>query len=87
VSRRQVEEIGRRFFEAIWSRRTVSPETLLFDTTNYFGISLIVKTSPPLKLSCNLSTTSLWSILASPFFVTIANVPMVILHSRPWTHG
>jgi transposase len=31
-----VEEIGRRFFATIWSRRTVSPESLLFDTTNYF---------------------------------------------------
>jgi transposase len=36
VSRTQVEEIGRRFFQTIWSRRTVSPESLLFDTTNYF---------------------------------------------------
>jgi transposase len=36
VSRTQVEEIGRRFFETLWSRRMVSPESLLFDTTNYF---------------------------------------------------
>ena len=36
VSRTQVEEIGRRLFETIWSQRMVSPESLLFDTTNYF---------------------------------------------------
>lgn len=36
VGEEQLEEIGRRFFEKLWSQRRQSPESLLFDTTNYF---------------------------------------------------
>ncbi|MCF8029329.1 MAG: IS1634 family transposase [Desulfohalobiaceae bacterium] len=36
VSREQLEEIGARFFAQIWSKQQMGPETLLFDTTNYF---------------------------------------------------
>lgn len=36
VSKKQVEEIGRRIFAQLWSQRQQAPETLLFDTTNYF---------------------------------------------------
>ncbi|MFP3869351.1 MAG: IS1634 family transposase [Syntrophobacteria bacterium] len=36
VSKEQVEEIGRRFFKRLWSERQEGPESILFDTTNYF---------------------------------------------------
>lgn len=36
VGEEQLEEIGRRFFEKLWSQRRQSPESLFFDTTNYF---------------------------------------------------
>jgi len=36
VSREQVEEIGKRFLQKLWSQRRQGPESLLFDTTNYF---------------------------------------------------
>ena len=36
VGEEQIEEIGRRFFDKLWSQRRQGPESLLFDTTNYF---------------------------------------------------
>jgi transposase len=36
VSEGQLEEIGKGFLERLWSGRQESPESLLFDTTNYF---------------------------------------------------
>ncbi|MEJ5375728.1 MAG: hypothetical protein WHX93_04060 [bacterium] len=36
VGEAQVEEIGRRFFQRLWSQRGESPESLFFDTTNYY---------------------------------------------------
>jgi transposase len=36
VGEAQVEEIGRRFFQRLWSHRTEGPESLFFDTTNYY---------------------------------------------------
>lgn len=37
VSEEQIEEIASRFFARIWQKQELSPETLLFDTTNYFN--------------------------------------------------
>jgi transposase len=36
VSKEQVDEIGKRFVAELWSQHQQSPESLLFDTTNYF---------------------------------------------------
>ena len=36
VGEEHLEEIGRRFFDRLWRQRRQSPESLLFDTTNYF---------------------------------------------------
>jgi len=36
VSSAQIEEIGRRFFQKLWTKHDQSPHSLLFDTTNYF---------------------------------------------------
>jgi transposase len=36
VGEAQVEEIGRRFFQRLWSQRREGPESLFFDTTNYY---------------------------------------------------
>jgi transposase len=36
LAQAQLEEIGKRFLEKLWSHRQESPESLLFDTTNYF---------------------------------------------------
>ena len=36
VSKEQVEEIASRFFARIWKKQEISPDTVLFDTTNYF---------------------------------------------------
>ena len=36
VSKEHIEEIASKFFARIWERLDLGPETLLFDTTNYF---------------------------------------------------
>jgi len=36
LSEAQIGEIGKRFLERLWSNRQEGPESLLFDTTNYF---------------------------------------------------
>lgn len=36
VSKEQVDEIGKVFVQKLWSQHQQSPESLLFDTTNYF---------------------------------------------------
>ena len=36
VSEAQIVQIGKRFLERLWSHGQQSPESLLFDTTNYF---------------------------------------------------
>ena len=36
VSKKQVDEIGKVFVQKLWSQHQQGPESLLFDTTNYF---------------------------------------------------
>jgi transposase len=36
VGEAQVEQIGRHFLQRLWSQRTEGPESLFFDTTNYY---------------------------------------------------
>ena len=36
VSKEHIEEIASKFFARIWEKLALGPETLLFDTTNYF---------------------------------------------------
>jgi hypothetical protein len=45
----QVEEIGRRFLRRLWGHRTESPESVLFDTTNYYTY-MATKTKSALAL-------------------------------------
>jgi transposase len=49
ITQEHIQEISSRFFARLWEKRGIGPETLLFDTTNYFTY-MATKTESELAL-------------------------------------